>query len=205
MKTGIERARELVEKLGMEPHVEGGYFVEVYKSPKTVIAEDGRKRRALTAIYYLLVKEDLEDLETLETREAGAEGVRGERRRDRRDNSRSKLHRVKSEELWFYCEGAPLELLWVEGQEELKELEKQEGREGKGEDAESREAKSRVRKTVIGRNSYFAVIPAGCWQAARTLGDYTLVSCVVAPGFTYEDFELYSGNILKYPSLREFL
>ena len=27
------------------------------------------------------------------------------------------------------------------------------------------------------------VVPAGAWQAARSLGDYTLVGCTVAPGF----------------------
>lgn len=34
------------------------------------------------------------------------------------------------------------------------------------------------------------VVPAGWWQAAETLGDWTLVSCTVAPGFLYENFEL---------------
>lgn len=35
-----------------------------------------------------------------------------------------------------------------------------------------------------------AVVPAGCWQAAETRGDYTLVGCTVAPGFVFDDFEL---------------
>jgi len=34
------------------------------------------------------------------------------------------------------------------------------------------------------------VVPAGAWQAARSLGDYTLVGCTVAPGFSFEHFEL---------------
>ena len=34
------------------------------------------------------------------------------------------------------------------------------------------------------------VIPAGHWQAAETTGAFTLVGCTVAPGFTFEDFEL---------------
>ena len=34
------------------------------------------------------------------------------------------------------------------------------------------------------------VVPTGHWQAAETTGDYTLVSCVVAPGFQFEGFEL---------------
>jgi predicted cupin superfamily sugar epimerase len=34
------------------------------------------------------------------------------------------------------------------------------------------------------------VVPAGVWQAARSTGAYTLVSCVVGPGFTFEDFSM---------------
>jgi len=34
------------------------------------------------------------------------------------------------------------------------------------------------------------VVPAGAWQAARSLGDYTLVGCTVSPGFEFEHFEL---------------
>jgi len=35
-----------------------------------------------------------------------------------------------------------------------------------------------------------AIVPAGAWQAAESLGAWTLVSCVVAPGFLFERFEL---------------
>jgi predicted cupin superfamily sugar epimerase len=34
------------------------------------------------------------------------------------------------------------------------------------------------------------VVPAGCWQTARSVGDWTLVSCVVAPAFEYGSFEM---------------
>lgn len=34
------------------------------------------------------------------------------------------------------------------------------------------------------------IVPEGHWQAARTTGDYTLVSCTVSPGFQFEGFEL---------------
>jgi uncharacterized protein len=34
------------------------------------------------------------------------------------------------------------------------------------------------------------IVPPGWWQAAETLGDWTLVSCTVAPGFLFENFEL---------------
>ncbi|HZF34023.1 MAG TPA: cupin domain-containing protein [Candidatus Angelobacter sp.] len=35
-----------------------------------------------------------------------------------------------------------------------------------------------------------AVVPAGCWQTARSLGNWTLVSCIVAPAFDYGSFEM---------------
>lgn len=35
-----------------------------------------------------------------------------------------------------------------------------------------------------------AVVPAGHWQSARTLGRWTLVGCIVAPAFLFEQFEL---------------
>jgi predicted cupin superfamily sugar epimerase len=34
------------------------------------------------------------------------------------------------------------------------------------------------------------VVPAGCWQTARSLGAWTLVGCTVAPGFDFAQFEL---------------
>jgi predicted cupin superfamily sugar epimerase len=35
-----------------------------------------------------------------------------------------------------------------------------------------------------------AVVPAHAWQAARSLGDWTLLGCTVAPGFVFDRFEL---------------
>lgn len=34
------------------------------------------------------------------------------------------------------------------------------------------------------------IVPKQHWQAARTLGEYTLVGCTVSPGFQFEGFEL---------------
>ena len=34
------------------------------------------------------------------------------------------------------------------------------------------------------------VVPHGAWQAAQSLGDWTLVGCTVAPGFQFETFEI---------------
>src|SRR6185295_3674850 len=35
-----------------------------------------------------------------------------------------------------------------------------------------------------------AVVPAQAWQAAESLGDWTLCGCTVAPGFEFAAFEL---------------
>jgi predicted cupin superfamily sugar epimerase len=35
-----------------------------------------------------------------------------------------------------------------------------------------------------------AIVPAGAWQSAETLGDWTLVGCTVAPGFEFSGFEV---------------
>lgn len=45
----MSRAREIIEMLGMQPHPEGGWYVETYRD---VDGPDGRARS--TAIYYLL-------------------------------------------------------------------------------------------------------------------------------------------------------
>jgi uncharacterized protein len=76
------RAAELIERLRLQPHPEGGFYAEVHRSPSTVDALDGRPRRAaLTSIYFLLP--------------AGAI---------------SRWHRVLSDEVWCHLEGASIEL-----------------------------------------------------------------------------------------------
>ena len=35
-----------------------------------------------------------------------------------------------------------------------------------------------------------AVVPEMAWQSARSLGDWTLVGCTVAPGFEFSGFEM---------------
>ena len=35
-------------------------------------------------------------------------------------------------------------------------------------------------------------VPARCWQAAKPLGEYSMVGCTVGPGFDFQDFEMIS-------------
>jgi predicted cupin superfamily sugar epimerase len=81
----------------------------------------------------------------------------------------SRWHRVDAAEVWHFYRGAPLEL-----------------RIGR-------------QVFVLGADIDEAqvpqiVVPAGAWQAARSLGDYTLVGCTVAPGFEFDHFEMASDG-----------
>lgn len=82
----------------------------------------------------------------------------------------SAFHRVHSDELWHHAGGDPLELHVIEpsGAHESHRL----GVPG-------------------GPAIPHVVVPAGAWQAARPLGTrHALVSCTVAPGFDFGDFEM---------------
>jgi len=77
----------------------------------------------------------------------------------------SRWHRVDAAEIWHFYRGAPLEL--------------------------------RIGKDiyVLGPNVDEAqapqvVVPPHAWQSAKSLGDYTLVGCTVAPGFEFAHFEM---------------
>jgi uncharacterized protein len=72
---------EIVRRLGLVPHPEGGFYGETFRSPTTVRLGDGRERRASTAIHYLLP--------------AGGW---------------STWHRVAADEVWHHYDGGPLHL-----------------------------------------------------------------------------------------------
>ena len=43
----------------------------------------------------------------------------------------------------------------------------------------------------IGAGQKFqAIVPAGCWFASETLGDFSFTGCTVSPGFDFHDFEM---------------
>ena len=83
---------------------------------------------------------------------------------------RSHWHRVDAAEVWHWHCGAPLEL-------------------------EMAPAPGRIERVTLGCEFAAgerpqAVVPAHVWQAAQSLGDWTLVGCTVAPGFEFTGFEL---------------
>ena len=90
----------------------------------------------------------------------------------------SRWHRVLADEAWHWYEGAELELLtWM----------------GPGHDL-ARHRLGPVDEDCRPQH----VVPAGCWQAARSLGGYTLVGCTVAPGFDFADFSLIDPSLPEY-------
>jgi len=148
------RVRKLIEELGMAPHPEGGHFTEIYRSPSRVTPADGRgERPAVTTIYFLL--------------SAG---------------ERARWHCVESDELWHFCEGAPLDLHCI--------------------DPETWEAQILRLGPQAEGISPIHVIRAGCWQAACTTGGYTLAGCTVAPGFEYRDYRIFGEESVEAEELR---
>lgn len=85
----------------------------------------------------------------------------------------SAIHRVRSEEAWVHLAGALLELVLLEEEPRVIPL------------------------APVGYGEPLAVVPALVLQAARSLGEYTLVACLVAPGFDFADFELPSRAELE--------
>src|SRR5690348_2628339 len=83
-------ADELIKRLNLKPHPEGGYFSETYRSSGTIQSSStGQKDRAFsTAIYYMLV-----------------------------EGSRSRFHRLSSDEVFHFYMGDPVTwvLLGMEG------------------------------------------------------------------------------------------
>jgi uncharacterized protein len=135
-----------VRRWRLEPHPEGGFYRETYRSGVRTVPPGWPGERALaTAILYLLP--------------AGL---------------RSAWHRVRGDELWLWQGGAPMMLLIGD--------------------------ETRVVGPDPAAGQHLQVlVPAGAWQSATpehrageatAVAPWSLVACVVAPGFDFADFEL---------------
>jgi predicted cupin superfamily sugar epimerase len=82
---------------------------------------------------------------------------------------RSHWHRVDAVEIWHWHAGAPLAL-----------------------DIATTERRERIMlgNDLAAGERPQGIVSAHAWQAARSLGDWTLVGCTVAPGFEFATFEL---------------
>lgn len=109
-----------------------------------------------------------------------------------RHGEKSRWHRVRSDEIWHYYEGSPLELLQLRPD---------------GTDLEriSLGPLSETQRPVH-------CVPADHWQAACSRGAYTLVGCTVAPAFEFarfamlKDFPALASKITRsHPAVAEFV
>jgi hypothetical protein len=156
----MQKADFWIERLQLAPHPEGGYFRETYRSigayPFTDDSPFKGSRNYATAIYYLL-----------------------------RNNECSKLHRIHSDELWFFHAGDPLTVhVFPEtGAPSSFTL-------GTSPD------EGQVLQQYVPAESWFGASLADPGSAS-----YALVSCVVAPGFDFRDFDFAQRETLikKFP------
>ena len=166
---------EIATALNLCPHPEGGFFRETYRAADELETPRG-PRAACTAILFLV---------------SGA--------------APSRLHRLASDELWIAQAGLPVELATITPGGELKRhlLGQSYGVwDGSGFVAGELEAPAPQ-----------VLVPAGHWQGARLAQvsgavesqsgdrDWSLVSCVVTPGFSFEDFKLgeRAALLAEYP------
>jgi len=99
----------------------------------------------------------------------------------------SRWHVVSSDEIWHFYGGEPLELVTY---------------------APASRALSRSQLDAM---NPIGIVGAHIWQAARSLGDYSLVGCNVGPGFEFQDFHFvsavsnhaahFTGELAKYAAL----
>jgi predicted cupin superfamily sugar epimerase len=104
------------------------------------------------------------------------------------NQNKSHFHRIKSDELWFFHQGEPLEILSIEN--------------------------GILKRTILG-NDFLAgqqaqaMIPANTWFGSRLLQGkgFGLVSCTVSPGFDFQDFEMAKKEnlVLEFPDLKEII
>ena len=158
-------AKELIDRYKMLSHPEGGYFLETYRSNEMISGKNlpsrfGGDRSFCTSIYFLL------------------EG-----------NQYSAFHRIKSDELWHFYTGSPLNIyvIYPDGRGVVLKL---------GDD-------------ISAGCSFQQLVPAGSWFASRLSekDSFSFVGCTVAPGFDFADFELADKTSLlkEHPSWQEWI
>jgi len=159
-------AERIVELLGLEPLPrEGGRFAESYRAGEgtaaaALPARYGGARRFSTAIYYLLTPDAF-----------------------------SALHRLRSDEVFHFYLGDPVEMLQLRP-------------DGSG-------ALLRLGTDLAAGERPQVVVPRGVWQGARLAagGRLALLGCTVAPGYEPEDFEAGRRDdlIAGWPEFRDLI
>jgi len=158
-------AEYYVTQLGLTPHPEGGYFKNTFHSEEQISSHElsGRfdgVRKLYTSIYFLLKSQDI-----------------------------SHLHRLKSDELWYFHAGSPLTIHIIDEQGNYEERKLGLNIE-KGEQPQ----------VLVPKNCIFG-------SSVSEPNSFSLVGCMVSPGFEYADFELFTKDELlkEYPQHAEVI
>lgn len=157
-------AEYFIEKLGLESHVEGGYFKRSYYSYENITSKElsikyEGERILWTSIYFMLM-----------------------------DGEVSNFHRLKSDEMWYYHAGSPLTIYMISPQGELSTFQL-------GLNIENGE----LPQILVPKDYIFG--------SAMNNSGFSLVGCMVSPGFDFKDFELFERQELlsKYPQHSEII
>ena len=140
MPNSKDSIKELVQRLNLLPHPEGGFYKEMYRAPlEFEVPILNGVRPAYTSIYFLLP-----------------------------GDSFSAWHKVASDESWFFHTGCSLSIYLMNALGKLEE------------------------HRVGVDDQLQMTVPANTWFAAKAheASSFSLVSCTVAPGFDFADFEL---------------
>jgi predicted cupin superfamily sugar epimerase len=130
---------QLVLRLGLEPHPEGGFYRRTWTSTE----QSGDDGRAAGSSILFLLPADVS----------------------------SRWHRIDATELWQHAAGAPLQLsTWAGGSTPVRH-------HTLGADLADGEVPQ-------------AVVDPHVWQSARSLGAWSLATCVVVPEFRFDGFEM---------------
>jgi hypothetical protein len=153
-----------IDKLNLQKHPEGGYFSETYRCQEAVLAEALPQpfhgdRNISTAIYFLLEGDQF-----------------------------SAFHRIKSDEVWHFYFGIPLNVYIIHPNGELEVM--------------------KIGSPLDDGCNFQGVVKAGCWFASKPINTegFSLVGCTVAPGFDFEDFELAGPELARqFPQHSELI
>jgi len=91
-------------------------------------------------------------------------------------NNVSHFHRIKSDEIWYYHAGSPLHVYVIYPNGELKEL--------------------KIGPNLKDGEVLQAIVPANTIFGSTCTNEYSLVGCMVSPGFDFNDFELFPTSQL---------
>jgi uncharacterized protein len=203
-----KNARYWIERLRLEPHPEGGYFRQSYKSEMLMAPTDSRAAaKAATRVGQPVIPNRSQNLCPVSAKDAETRTGHPTRAASTaiyfllEGKNFSAFHRLRSDEMWHFYDGSPLVVHVIDAVGEYSSV-------LLGNDADAGQV-------------FQAVVKAGCWFASEIAQNshfsqnrgevghpsYALVGCTVAPGFEFEDFELAKGEELsrKFPRHAELI